>query len=293
MASPAAENLPNGISTPPTTANAANPSPPTASSTQPNTQPQPSNSQSQSQMNGANPFNPAVNGTAVPSFPATSLQDSGTTKRPRDARLLHLVLANMGVHAYTERVPLQLLDFAYRYTNGVLSDALAYEPPAPHPTAGSKKGKASTAATTGENSDEGGISLNALRTAIAARAATQFSPVLPKEFMAEVAAERNRIALPRVEREWGVRLPPERYCFTGVGWGVRETWEEEGNGGEEMVDVSGVGGPVGGLGSGLGQALGNDTVMGGTEDDEDEDDEFEEVMGVGNGAGGDANMTDG
>lgn len=177
----------------------------------------------------------------------------------------------MGVHAYTERVPLQLLDFAYRYTSGILSDAVAYEPPTSH-TAGSKKA----------NKEDDGISLNALRTAVGARAAQQFSPALPKEFMAEVAAERNRVALPRVDREYGMRLPPERYCFTGVGWGVKDSWEEEVEV-DDSMDVSG------GSGVGLGGPVGGDTVMGGMEHDEElNEDEFEEVMGT-----GDANMTNG
>ena len=51
------------------------------------------------------------------SFPTNSPADNGESKRPRDARLMHLVLANYGVAAYQERVPLQLMDFAYRYTS--------------------------------------------------------------------------------------------------------------------------------------------------------------------------------
>lgn len=59
----------------------------------------------------------------LPSQPPTSLSDPGYSKRPRDARLIHLILASLGVSAYQERVPLQLLDFAYRYTSSVLGDA--------------------------------------------------------------------------------------------------------------------------------------------------------------------------
>jgi transcription initiation factor TFIID subunit 9B len=190
----------------------------------------------------------------------------------------------MGVHAYTERVPLQLLDFAYRYTQGILSDAIAYEPPAHAPTS-SKKAK----------QEDDSISLNALRTAVGARAAQQFSPSLPKEFMAEVAAERNRVALPRVEREYGVRLPPERYCFTGVGWGIKESWEEEVDVADENMALSTeMGGPVGGVGlggpvGGEGGA-GEDTLMGGLDEEEEVDnDEFEDAMGI----GGDQSMADG
>ncbi|KAF2751597.1 transcription factor TAFII-31, partial [Sporormia fimetaria CBS 119925] len=138
--------------------------------------------------------------------------------RPQDARTLHLVLSKLGVHAYTERVPLQIMDFAYRYMSGVLSDAMAYEPPSTshHSGAGSKKSQ--TNAGGPGASDDANISLAAVRTAIASRVANQFSATLPREYWAEMAAERNRIALPRVDREFGLRLPAERYCFTGVGW---------------------------------------------------------------------------
>ncbi|KAF1943586.1 TFIID-31kDa-domain-containing protein [Clathrospora elynae] len=287
MASPAAENMQNGISTPPATMNAPTLSPPT----------QPPQPPSQSQPNGTTPNNPptAVN-MNVP-FAPTSLQDQGVSKRPRDARLIHLILANMGVHAYTERVPLQLLDFAYRYTSSILSDAISYEPPAPTTSSSKKRGGgggggggggAGGNAEDGAGNAEGGVSLNALRTAVGARAANTFSGVgvLGKEFMSEVASERNRIALPRVEREFGLRLPPERYCFTGVGWGVRGTWEEVVEADEEDEDMeldpgesAGFGGPVGGV-NGDGGA---DTAMGGMgEEDEDEMDEelFEDAMGV-------------
>ncbi|KAF2661981.1 TFIID-31kDa-domain-containing protein [Lophiostoma macrostomum CBS 122681] len=258
MASPAQAELPNGISTPPTTASGApNPSPPTASSAQPNPQ-------SQALSNG----HPAA--PIQPSHPATSLQDSGHSKRPRDARLMHMCLAKMGVHAYTERVPLQLMDFAYRYTQGILSDAIAYEPPT------------QTASTSKKaNKDDEGVSMNALRTAVAARAAQQFNAVLPKEFMTDIATERNRQALPKVEREFGVRLPPERYCFTGVGWGMKEAWEDEV---EEEVEMEG-----GAVRLDLGGPIAGDTVMGGMEEEDVDEDQFEEVMGV----KGDADMADG
>lgn len=191
----------------------------------------------------------------------------------------------MGVAAYTERVPLQLLDFAYRYTSGVLTDALAYEPAVPSSLPQSEKKKRDTTGA------DDGVSLNALRTSVAARAASMggsaaYAGGLSKEFLAEVASERNRVALPRVEREFGVRLPPERYCFTGVGWGVREAWETEEVVGEESEDEAmGEGGPVGG-GEGFakvgGEKAEDDTEMGGMGDEEEEEvdeDEFREVMG--------------
>ncbi|KAI4943552.1 hypothetical protein J4E91_009189 [Alternaria rosae] len=274
MASPAAETMQNGISTPPATANAPTLSPPTQQPSQPTAQP----SQQSNGVSTAAPMNPA--------FPPNSLSDPGTSKRPRDARLIHLILANMGVHAYTERVPLQLLDFAYRYTSSILSDAISYEPPLPT-TSGSKKRGANA-----DGSGEDGVSLNALRTAVGARAASAFNTSLGKDFMSEVAQERNRIALPRVEREFGIRLPPERYCFTGVGWGVKGAWEEEieDAGEDEDMEVDGDGfggGPVGTVNgttapNAAAETEAKDTDMGGMdeEDEEVDDDEFEEAMGI-------------
>lgn len=256
MASPAPDT--NGISTPPATASAAHTNSPPASQSQPQSAAQPTTQST----------------SASTAYPSSSLLDTGTTKRPRDARLIHLLLANMGVTAYTERVPLQLLDFAYRYTSGVLTDALAYEPPVPSSLPHSEKKKRDPTA------DEG-ISLNALRTSVSGRAAAMGGSGggaggLGKEFLTEVAMERNRVALPRVEREFGLRLPPERYCFTGVGWGVRQMWEAEEveeSLDEEMAD----GGPVE---AGFGGVERQDAEMGGMEEEEEVDeDEFREVMG--------------
>lgn len=165
------------------------------------------------------------------------------------------------------------MDFSYRYVQSILSDAIAYDPPLGSTTTTNSK-KKDTAA------EDGTVSLAAVRTAIAARVANQFNPALPKDFMLEIAAERNRIALPRVDREFGVRLPPERYCFTGVGWGLKESWEGEEEVEAEDESAGMAGGPVGG---------GMDTVMGGMEEEEMNEDEFEEVMGTRE----DATMADG
>jgi hypothetical protein len=45
---------------------------------------------------------------------------------PRDARLVALILASMGVADVQPQVLLQLLEFAHRYAYDVLSDALVY-----------------------------------------------------------------------------------------------------------------------------------------------------------------------
>ncbi|CAK9441715.1 uncharacterized protein LODBEIA_P55830 [Lodderomyces beijingensis] len=123
---------------------------------------------------------------------------------PRDVRLLHLIFATQGIQNYQDHVPLQLMDFAHRYTKSILKDALIYNDHA-RPSGSSSSG-ASTV-----NTDD-------IRLAIAARSNYQFKPVPPKELMLELAQERNSRPLPPVIPRWGLNLPPEKYCLTAKDW---------------------------------------------------------------------------
>lgn len=217
---------------------------------------------------------------ADPDAPLTSQQDDGLSKRPRDARLIHTVLANLGVQSYQERVPLQLLDFAYRYTSSVLSDSLRLS--AEGYTAQASEKRKAAAGDDGSN-----ITVTALRQAIASRQGYAFEPALPKEFMLEQAAERNRVALPKVERGYGVQLPDEKYCLTGVGWGLKEEWDSE----EEEEEAPKVNGSANAAQTAARQ---EDETMGGVDNaaEEDEGDDegegkMEDIFGEEGGGDGD------
>ncbi|RMZ85601.1 hypothetical protein DV737_g696, partial [Chaetothyriales sp. CBS 132003] len=221
---------------------------------------------------------------ALLSQPATSLSDDGTSKRPRDHRIIHLLLQHMGINAYQERIPLQLMDFAYRYTSSVLGDALHIQnegyDQADHATS-SKAGRAKTAPAKAE---EGDISMQALRMAVGSRMSHQFAgaSALPKEFLKGLADERNRISLNAQAKEGergpgitvgGVKLPHEKYCLTGVSWGLKEEWDSDG---EESVEEgqNGDGATAG--------AHGDDTRMDGVEEAMDEDEDIgtmEDIFG--------------
>lgn len=263
MASPGpASQAANGTSTPP--------SQPANSTTAPNTSAAMAHiTPPTSQPNTALPTqetstdeNPALPGGGI--GPPTSLTDSGLSKRPRDARTLHVLMASLGVHAYQERVPLQLMDFAYRYTAGVLGDAvqLSANGYGAAPVGGRGGG--------GGQAGEPAVTMAALRLAIASRQNYQFQHALPKEWWLDLAQERNRVQLPAVERGFGLRLPPEKYCLTGVGWNLKDEWESD-----EEIDLEAV-------------AEGAAQTMNGLADErmedaeglkEEEQEEFEEVMG--------------
>lgn len=127
---------------------------------------------------------------------------------PRDVRLLHLIFAYQNIHSYQDHVPLQLMDFAHRYTTSVLKDAFTYNEHAR---------SAGSAATNSVNTDD-------IRLAIAAKTNYQFKPTPPKELMMELAHERNAKPLPPVIPKWGLNLPPEKYCLTARDW---DSLEEE------------------------------------------------------------------
>jgi len=161
----------------------------------------------------------------MPVSPAT------TAPRPRDARTIELLLTAQGVTSYEQRVPLLLLDFAYRHTSAVLSDALhlSADPYTSH--AGARPSAASGAAPV--NVGDANITANAVQLAIASRLGFQFrgggggggGGGISKEWMLETARERNRVALPRVQpSEWGMRLPGEKFVLNGLSWGLRDVW---------------------------------------------------------------------
>ncbi|KAL4880146.1 transcription initiation factor IID, 31kD subunit-domain-containing protein [Aspergillus karnatakaensis] len=264
-----------------TTAPTSAPSQPTQQNTAPTTTP-----------------TPAAQPAQVPS---TSIKDSGKSRRPRDVRLVHMLLSSLGVTSYQERVPLQLLDFAYRYTSGVLQDAVhltteGYAGAGPEGAGGGIRGPP----------ELGSVTLPALRLSIASRLHYQFQTGLPKEFLADVAAERNRVALPGAQRGFeqgtgkpaasssvlmaGMRLPPERFCLTGTAWNMKDEWESEGEEEEEEVVLGeeSAGGDVMGVGA---------RNEGEGDEDEDEDGRMEDIFGedavMGDGDDdGDKDMTD-
>lgn len=146
-----------------------------------------------------------------------SAKEEVETAVPRDVRLLHLILAAQGIQQYQDQVPLQLMDFAYRYTTAVLKDAALYSDHA-HATI-------NNAGNPGANVP---LTTDDVRLAIAARTNYQFKPTPPKELLLELAAERNKTKLPPPVATWGLQLPPEKYCLNGKDWSLSdEEFDEE------------------------------------------------------------------
>jgi len=57
---------------------------------------------------------PNTQGETKPSDNTNGNMETPESRKPRDARIIHLILSSLGVTSYQERVPLMLMDFAYR-----------------------------------------------------------------------------------------------------------------------------------------------------------------------------------
>jgi transcription initiation factor TFIID subunit 9B len=147
------------------------------------------------------------------------------------------------------------MDFAYRYTSSILGDALHIQNEGydqAENTTQTKSGRGAAAKNAAQKAEEGDVSMPALRMSIASRMSHQFQghANLPKEYLKQLADERNRISLNAQAKDekggvgvviGGIRLPHERYCLTGAGWGLKEEWDSEG---EESVEEEGDAAPV-------------------------------------------------
>lgn len=181
------------------------------------------------------------------------------------------------------------MDFAYRYTAGILNDAVhirdeGYDQP---PSATGKRKKDVTAA---QSAEDGDLSLNCLRIAIASRqvAETGGRGAVNKEFLKSIAEDRNRIGLNVGAQHAGitvagVRLPEDKHILTGVGWGFKESWESEGEE-DVLVESNGIGGEDVDMGM---DGAADDEVEG---LDEEGEGDMEDVFGADDGGGGDLDM---
>lgn len=167
--------------------------------------------------------------------------------------------------AYEPRVPLLLLDFAYRHTSAILSDSLQLSADPYVSQAGSKPSASSGAIAMAAG--EAPVTANAVKLAIGAKLAYSFrggssGGGISKEYMQELARERNKVALPKiVPNEWGVRLPNERFVLSGTSWGLKNGWEEEGADDDSDADA------MEGIEAPDMEDVGGEPVEGGTMDD--------------------------
>uniref|UniRef100_A0A4W6CC25 TAF9 RNA polymerase II, TATA box binding protein (TBP)-associated factor n=1 Tax=Lates calcarifer TaxID=8187 RepID=A0A4W6CC25_LATCA len=118
---------------------------------------------------------------------------------PKDAQVMIQILKDMGITEYEPRVINQMLEFTYRYVTTIIEDAKIY-------AAHAKK----------SNVDADDIKL-----AIQCRMDQSFTSPPPRDFLLEVARQKNQTPLPLIKPYTGPRLPPDRYCLTAPNYRLK------------------------------------------------------------------------
>ncbi|KAM9333498.1 transcription initiation factor TFIID subunit 9 [Pholidichthys leucotaenia] len=118
---------------------------------------------------------------------------------PKDAQVMIQILKDMGVTEYEPRVINQMLEFTYRYVTTMIEDAKIY----------SSHAKKST------------VDADDIKLAIQCRMDQSFTSPPPRDFLLEVARQKNQTPLPLIKPYSGPRLPPDRYCLTAPNYRLK------------------------------------------------------------------------
>ncbi|XP_030374015.1 transcription initiation factor TFIID subunit 9 [Scaptodrosophila lebanonensis] len=120
---------------------------------------------------------------------------------PKDAQVIMSILKEMNIQEYEPRVVNQLLEFTFRYVTCILDDAKVYANHARKKT----------------------IDLEDVKLATEMALDKSFTGPPSRHVLAKVAEQRNSMPLPPIKPHCGLRLPPDRYCLTGVNYKLRAT----------------------------------------------------------------------
>lgn len=123
---------------------------------------------------------------------------AGAAAKPRDAQTVEAILTAMGVESYDPRVVNQLLELLYRYVSSVLQDSRLYS----------------------EHADKPAIDAEDVKLAIRSRCNVAFTQPPSRDVTVRLAAERNAVPLPAVDRKAGVALPDRQFQLTAQNYHV-------------------------------------------------------------------------
>jgi len=130
--------------------------------------------------------------------------NSKGNKLPTDELAMRAILKDMGVTEYEPRVVQQMLEFSYRYTTEVLEEAKLYS----------------------NHARKKQIDLDDVKLAVTNRG-DRTGRMPPRiDLLQEMTKSKNSAPLPAIKSFSGPRIPPDRYCLTGVTFKVKDTVDE-------------------------------------------------------------------
>ncbi|XP_051537184.1 transcription initiation factor TFIID subunit 9-like isoform X2 [Myxocyprinus asiaticus] len=118
---------------------------------------------------------------------------------PKDAQVMIQILKDMGITEYEPRVINQMLEFTYRYVTTIIEDAKIYS----------------------THAKKSNVDADDIRLAIQCRVDQSFTSPPPRDFLLEIARQKNLAPLPLIKPYTGPRLPPDRYCLTAPNYRLK------------------------------------------------------------------------
>uniref|UniRef100_A0A8C3P147 TAF9 factor n=1 Tax=Cyanoderma ruficeps TaxID=181631 RepID=A0A8C3P147_9PASS len=118
---------------------------------------------------------------------------------PKDAQVMAQILKDMGITEYEPRVINQMMEFAYRYVTMILEDAKIYS----------------------SHAKKSSVDADDVRLAIQCRTDQSFTSPPPRDFLLDIARQKNQMLLPLIKPYSGPRLPPDRYCLTASNYRLK------------------------------------------------------------------------
>ncbi|XP_063793596.1 transcription initiation factor TFIID subunit 9-like isoform X4 [Pseudophryne corroboree] len=109
------------------------------------------------------------------------------------------ILKDMGITEYEPRVINQMLEFTYRYVTTILEDAKIYS----------------------SHAKKNNIDADDVRLSIQCRTDQSFTSPPPRDFLLDIARQKNQTPLPLIKPYAGPRLPPDRYCLTAPNYRLK------------------------------------------------------------------------
>lgn len=117
---------------------------------------------------------------------------------PKDAQVMVAILKDMGVSEHEPRLITQMLEFVYRYVTDILDDAKIYS----------------------QHANKKSLDVEDVKLAIQCQLDHSFTTPPPRDLLMEIARHKNNSSLPII-RPTGLRLPPDRYCFSATNYRLK------------------------------------------------------------------------
>lgn len=128
---------------------------------------------------------------------------SGTTNPgppiPKDGQVMVAIMKDMGIVDYEPKVINQLLEFAYRYVTNVLEDSKVLS----------------------HHARKKAIDIDDVKLSVQMYTEQNMTTAPSREMLLEQARVKNRQPLPIPRPTCGLRLPPDRHCFTACNYRLK------------------------------------------------------------------------